>query len=69
MVSEAIAGLSPAAVDRLLQVLTVVLLVAGVGLIFFGNPAQTTVGIVLFILSVVTIRSSLTVVGYGQTGV
>lgn len=54
MSTHAITDVDSATPDRVLRVLTVLLSVVGAGLIFFGSPLQTTVGIVLFILSVVT---------------
>lgn len=53
MATRTIGGPDALSVQRLLQVLTVLLVVVGVGLIFVGDPLLATVGIVLFILSVV----------------
>lgn len=53
MATHSVSDLDSRTVDRLLQIVMVLLAGVGTWLIFFGSPVQTAVGIVLFILSVV----------------
>lgn len=65
MATRTISELDPRTVDRLLRVATAVLLLGGLALIFLSDPVLTSIGIVLFILSVITF---LGVVKHGFEG-